>query len=270
MSRLLDALASALECPRDVPGQVVRHLAGVHGVDRADVGHFLTSELPGLEDFEVELILSPIFTPTLQDQAPFAEFLDATSVPATEWPELIERLAARPTCAQLVTDDGVTHSIPLRDVAIERYVYRLRLDGTIPEALLDFISHLPPADRPLLKAVARRAVWEHHGRRQILRRYLAAAGARENHRRDDVIELLKLIENYQPDDIADFLARIPHWEQVLRHEINLASGPKAFFNERVEELHGGGRDQRRQDGGNIASKEGEWALLERLRQVLVE
>jgi hypothetical protein len=57
---------------------------------------------------------------------------------------------------------------------------------------------------------------------------------------------------------------------VLRHEINLASGPKAFFNERVEELHGGGRDQRRQDGGNIASKEGELALLERLRQVLVE
>jgi hypothetical protein len=145
----------------------------------------------------------------------------------------------------------------------------LRLDATIPEPLFKLLNHLPPAaDRPLLKAIGRRAVWTDEARREILVRYLTIATTADTYRRDDAVELLKLAEIYQPANVADLLAHIPHWQQVLRQEINEAASPKPFFNERVQDMHGGGRDQRRQDDGRVTAKEEERAFLDRLQRVL--
>jgi hypothetical protein len=271
MPELLEPLATELERPRELPAQVVHHLSGTYGLDREAIGPFLVNELPKLEDYEIDLALSPVFTPTLQDQAVFADLLGQESVPTTEWPGLIQQLVARPTRAQLITEDGQNHSVPLRDVTIERYVHRLRLDATIPGSLFKLLEHFEPADdRPLLKAVARRAVWENDARREILTHYLTAVVGGEAYRLADLVELLKLAENYQPADLASLLAQIPHWLQVLRQEINESGGGKPFFNERVEELHGGGRDQRRQNNSRVAAKENEQAFLKRLQRVLAD
>lgn len=269
MSLLLDALAAELERPRELPGRVVNQLSGTYGIDRDALGAFLVHELPKLEDYEVDLALSPLFTPTLQDQAIFAELLGQQSVPAAEWPALIEQLVDRPTRAQLVTEDGQAHPAPLRGVTVERYVHRLRLDATIPEALFHLLTRLTPAgDRPLLKAVARRAIWESEVRRPILIRFLTSTAGSAADRSADAVALLKLVESYQPADAADLLARIPRWQQSLRHEIDVASSPKPFFNEQVQEMHGGGRDQRRTNDTRINAKESERAFLDRLQEVL--
>lgn len=269
VSNLLEALAAGLERPREVTAQVVNHLIGTYGVDRDRIGTFLANDLPKLEDYEIDLILSPLFTPGLRDQAVFAELLGRHSVPKAQWAALIQQLADRPTRAQLVTDDEKIHLVPLREVTLERYLHRLRLDAAITEPLFKLISHLTPADdRPMLKAIARRAVWENTGRRQMLVGYLTAATDGDAYRLDDAVELLKLVETYEPADMADLLARIPHWQQVLRQEINDATSPKPFFNERVQEMHGGGRDQRRQDNSRVTAKESEMAFLERLQRVL--
>ena len=267
---LIEALAAELERPRPLSAQVVNHLSGTYGIDRDALGPFLVNELPKLEDYEIDLALSPVFTPSLDDQAVFAELLGQASVPAAQWPALIQELVARPTRAQLVTADGQTHAVPLREVTLERFVHRLRLDATIPETLFKLLQHLPPAaDRPLLKAIGRRAVWEHATRREILVRYLTSATTSDNYRLTDAVELLKLAEIYQPADVASLLAQIPHWQQVLCAEINEAASPKPFFNERVQELHGGERDRRRQDEPRMIAKENERAFLDRLQQVLV-
>ena len=265
MTPLLETIATAMERPREVTPQVAKHLADAHGVAREQVGVFLETELPKLEDYEVDLILASLFTPTLSDQVAVAELLNTESVPTTQWPDLVRALVARPTCAPLRTEDGVGHQIPLRDVVVERFVNRLRLDGTIAPDVFRLIGSLPQAgDRALLKAVARRLVWEQPNRREILVRYLNAVG--DSFHTDDAVELLKLLETYEPANLAELLAQIPHWQQVLRQEINDA-GAKPFFNERVEELHGGGRDQRRQDNGRVAAKESELAFLERLQRI---
>ena len=266
---LIETLAAALERPRELPAQVLNHIVGTYGVDRDGVGTFLAEELPKLEDYEIDLILSPVFTPTLDDQAIFAELLGRNSVSSDDWPVLIEQLVVRPTCAQFMTQDGQVHYVPLREVSIERYVRRLRLDATVPEILFQLIAQVPiAAEHAQLTAVARRAVWENAGRREILARYLAATVVLASHRVADAVELLKVVETYEPADIADLLARIPHWQQVLRQQINESRSQKPFFNERVQELHGGGRDQRRQDNVGLTAKEQERAFLVRLEQLL--
>jgi len=266
MTPLLETIAAALERPRAITAQVGKHLDDAHGVAREAVGAFLEAELHKLEDYEVDLILSPLFTPTLNDQTVVAELLGKESVTPSEWPGLVQQLVARPTKAQLRAEDEVTHPVLLRDVIIERFVHRLRLDGTIAEDVFRLIGSLPQvSDRVLLKAVARRAIWDKPNRREILSHYLESVG--DSFRSDDAVALLKVVETYEPAGTADLLAQIPHWQQVLRQEIN-ESGAKPFFNERVEELHGGGRDQRRQDNSRISAKESEQAFLQRLQRVL--
>ena len=72
---LIETLAAELEHPRPLPAQVVNHLSGTYSIDRTAIGPFLVNELPKLEDYEVDLILSPLFTPTLSEQIPGAELL---------------------------------------------------------------------------------------------------------------------------------------------------------------------------------------------------
>ena len=104
------------------------------------IGAFLVEELPKLEDYEIDLILSPVFTPKLADQAVFADVLGPDSVPQGQWPALIQELMARPTRAQLITVEGRSHQVSLREVTLERYVHRLRLEGSISESLVKRID----------------------------------------------------------------------------------------------------------------------------------
>ena len=76
------------------------------------------------------------------------------------------------------------------------------------------------------------------------------------------------METYQPKDAADLLARIPHWQEVMKNEMLSAASPKPFFAARVQELHGGGRDQRHQDDSLISGKQRELEFLGRLQGVL--
>ena len=120
----------------------------------------------------------------------------------------------------------------------------------------------------MLKAVARRAVWERDARNEVLVRFLASTATADSYRLDDVLELLKLAETYHFTDAADLLGRIPHWRRVLRQEISSTGDLKPFFNDRVQELHGGGRDQRRTEDARVLAKEREAEFLARLPALL--
>lgn len=271
MSKLFETLVEELERPREVTPQVVAHISGAYEIEREAIGNFLDARLSPLEDYEHDLILSPLFTPKLVDQALFAELLGKDSVPKTEWPALIQQLAARPTLAQLVTSDKQRHTVTLREVILERYVHRLRLDGSISAAVLELIRHQTFAgERPLLKAVARRAVWENAGRADILARYLTSAIRASLYQPGDGVQLLQMAEDYKPVDVAHLMERIPLWQEALRQEIETADSPKPFFSGAVQANHGFDRDQRQRDSLRITAKKNEHAFLDRLHQALME
>jgi hypothetical protein len=210
-----------------------------------------------------------VFTPKLADQAVFADLLGAASIPREEWPALVQQLVTRPARARLITPDGQVHPVPLRDVTIERYVHRLRLEAAIPESVFSLLDRLPaPEDRPILRAIARRSAWESNGGREILERYIAAINAQGGYSLDDMIELLNLAEGRRPSNLAELQAGIPRWAESLREQIDKASGPKPFFHQQVEIMHGGGRDQRKQDDNRVTAKEHELAFLRRLEKLL--
>jgi hypothetical protein len=267
---LIETLAEELERPREVTRQVSDHIWGNYDIELDAVGGFLDTGLTDLEDYEHDLILSPLFTPKLPDQALFAELLGTESVPKSEWPALVQQLAARPTRAQLVTSDEECHTVALREVSLERYVHRLRLDGAIPEPLWDLLEQEAFAeDRQIFKAIARRAIWEGDARRNILKTYLTAAGRYNLYLAGDDIRLLRFAEDYKPKDVARSMERIQLLQEAIRQEIDTADNPKPFVSNEVQAHHGFGRDQRRQDEDRISEKKNELAFLDRLHQVLM-
>jgi hypothetical protein len=114
----------------------------------------------------------------------------------------------------------------------------------------------------MLKAVARRAIWESPTRGEMLERVL-----KNNHSLKDAVDLLKLTEDYQPADSSALLSRIPRWIKLLEEEINSGGGPKPFFSSTVQQLHGGD-DQRQGDEGKTEAKRIELAYLERVQKIL--
>lgn len=268
MSSLIEALVLELERPRELLPRVVNYINGHYGVDYDAIGAFLTGDLSKLEDDEIDLILSPLFTPKLSDQVVFADLLDAASVPPEEWPALIQELANRPTRAQLITPDGQSHTVNLREVTIERYVHRLRLEGRISESVARQVDRVAiDADRPTLRAIARRAAWEKDGAQNILVRYLSNAIDRGSYSLEDAFELLNLVEGRKPADTADLLARMDGWQEALRQQIDGTPG-KLFFLGEIQMMHGGSRDQRQHDDPRMSAKERELAFLKRLQQIL--
>jgi len=264
---LIETIAAELERPREITNQVAKHLDGTYGVERDNIGRFLEDRLPLLEDDEHDLILSPLFTPKLADQTILADLLGRNAVPRKDWPALIAELSNRPTAACLITSDGNQHSVTLREVSIERFVTRLRLDGTISDSLSRLIDQTPVEDQPILKAVSRRTIWESGARGAMLERLLSRSLADGSFRRQDAVDLLKLAEDYQPADASALLARIPKWQKLLEAEINSAGNPKPFFSQAVQYLHGG-NDQRQADEARTEAKRTEMAFLERLQKVL--
>jgi hypothetical protein len=266
---LIDALARELERPRELSARVLNYIGGTYGIDHYAIGTFLTRDLGQLEDYEIDLILSPVFTPKITDEAIFAELLAGGSVPREQWTALVRGLTERPIHAQLVTPDGQRHSVALREVTIERYVHRLRLEASIPESVLALLERIPSAeDRPMLRAIARRPVWENGGTREILEKYLAVVTERGVYSLPDMMELLHLAENRKPSSVPDLLASIPRWAETLREQVDAAGGPKQFLHQGVEAMHGGDRDQRQHDDIRLAAKENELAFLRRLQELL--
>lgn len=269
MQAVFDQLVKELEKPRPLTAQSLKYLAATYGLGRDEVGAFLDRDLALLADEEIDLALSSQFTPKLADQAVFAAILGPQSIPKSEWPSWIERLQQRPTLACLVTEAGTSHQSPLRAVTLERYVHRLRLEASVPDALQRLIGSLPPAsDRSVLLAIARRSIWDTPARQEILLQFLARSCASDTYRRDDVEALLGLMESAAPTDREDLQRRLPDWEQVLRSQLTTAAMPRPFFNLQVEEMHGGGRDRRPADNGAKEHKQAELEFLSRLGQTL--
>ena len=144
---------------------------------------------------------------------------------------------------------------------------RLRLDGTISESLLQLIARAPAEDQPMLKAIARRAIWETAARIGMLVRLLTVSLADGKYSLKDSIDLLKLIEDYQPADAPALLARIPRWVKLLEEEIHSGGGPKPFFSQTVQQMHGG-NDQRQTDEARTEAKRIELAFLQRVQGIL--
>lgn len=245
MTDLQDAIHADLASPRTLPTQVAVHLGSHHEVEADHIVAFFKNDFPDLEDYQVDLILSPAFTPGLQEQSRYSRFVENAPLTDSDVDALILGLARRPTRSHFVVSSGGEFEVQLREVTLDRYVRRLHLNQPVEQPVAACIRHWVPAeDRSRLHAIARRPVWRPAPRATMLLDALSKSLLAESYRVADFELLLRLVEQYLPAHGPELSELIPELVRGVETELVQRSVPKPFFSERIREMHGGSRDQR--------------------------
>jgi hypothetical protein len=259
---LEERLVRDLTRRRELPPQVKRHLLSVHGIVEDEIGRFLTERLAQLEDYEREQMFAPLFTPTLEDRAVYAELLLNHTIAEDAAEALIGQLShARLNCPVEVPG-GPDFLLPLEEVLVARYVRLLRLSAAPPAEVTErLLRAIPADDRGSALAQLRDPAWRSAVKFAWLASYLDVVRTRQG------FSLLKF--DFLTDLVRDCTdIHTPHvlalTEGVLgekRHNFSVGGSAKPFFSRHIEEWHGHSRDQRRFDADEVEQKQRVLAML---------
>jgi hypothetical protein len=141
---LKSRLASLLSRPRPLKPQTERQL-GQHMAEHSlSTPAFLLCAAHVLEEYELDILFGPMFTPTLDERAGLSDLLLDWRPDAGQLAQLVAELAAEVPYAVVRLPDGTEAPLTLHEVMVERYVRLLRLDqGPEPETAAALRAALP-------------------------------------------------------------------------------------------------------------------------------
>jgi hypothetical protein len=235
LARVEEVARAVLTAPRALTPQVLQYLLAHYEVRGEGVVAWLRSEFPGLESYEHDLLLSPLFTPDAPARLAFEEALGEGWLEGAELDGLIASLAGRGLELTLVHENESVVG-PLPAVLVERYLRLLHLDAALP---LDEVEPFRPLAAEV-RAYLRDRAWSLPGTRRLLPLLLRAArGTGEDFPRQ-VSFLTDFVRTHRPatrEECVSFLTNMARaYEDDLR---NHQSGARPFFNEELKGSYSG-------------------------------
>lgn len=231
-----DLARQALTRPRSATQQVLEHLLAHHDVSSGEVALWLREELSTLESYEIDLLLSPLFTPEFRDRLEFEKVLGEASLEATEVDELASGLA-RENLNMTLLAEGETVEAPLPEVLIERYVRLLYLDSKLPpECTTTTGAQLSPEVRCHL----RDKVWQFPRNRDLLPALLDAAREVSGELPGHVRFLTNFVRSHRPGSLEECRTFLDNLAQAYEDDLRKhLSGTRSFFNDEIRATYAG-------------------------------
>lgn len=211
-ANIFDIVRAQLLRPRVVSVQVAGAVSGMLNVDDPLDG-LDQDQLCHLMPYEVELLLSPLFTPTFRELEACESALPAVGITAAEVVSLVVTLVTENIHCSLSYGEKEV-AVLLAEVVIERYVRLLNLSSGIDPSILDILESLvregqktPMGDeeRWALFSQARHPVWKMGKRLQLLKSCLRAMAERSTFRMDKVRFLTDFVRSYRPAGEKEFI-----------------------------------------------------------------
>jgi hypothetical protein len=215
--------------------QVLSYLLAHYDVEGVDVLPWLRDRLPGLEGYEHDLLLSPLFTPDVEDRLRYEEALAEGCLEKGGVEEILGRLAAEKACFELA-HDGESLPVPVHPVLVARYVRLLHLDSALP--LVE-----AAAFRPLAVAVRvplRDRAWQRPQSRALLPALLMAAKGTGLDFTEQVVFLTDFVRSHRPSSLAECTAFLENTAKA--YEVDLEkhrSGSRPFYDPELKGSHAG-------------------------------
>jgi hypothetical protein len=262
---LLAQLRDDLTRRRAFTPQVCRHLASTYELADDEVSRFLNEELSELEEYRIELLFGPLFTPTLEDRARYSRLLSTHACDAAEVERALEALGAEgPTC-DLELPTGEEFRLRLADVLVERYVRLLYLADAPAAELAQRLEHaIPGDDLDLALATLREEAWHGEVKRQWLADFLDAVADRRAFSMRKLAFLSDLLRGQVRPDTPRMLALVRSLLEERRGQLGQVGAGKPFFARHIEEWHGHDRDQRRVSATEVEARQQFIDLLDEL------
>ena len=232
LTPLIDLLADDLADERPLTAAVIAHIAAEYNFPADELARFFTTRLPSLEEFEVEISLSRLFTPDNDLRARAFALTPDRGLTAEEEQEVVRRLGERHIVAPL-RSGSEDYPMAVAPVLLERYVRLLDLRAPLdPEVARLIDEAVPEADRPAARHWCRLPQWQGEARARLLAAWLAAAGERSSFRLDRLIYLTGVVKSYRPHDLDDLDRQLTNLANALD---NLDLTP--FYSDELKESH---------------------------------
>ncbi|MEP0842373.1 MAG: hypothetical protein HRF43_06640 [Phycisphaerae bacterium] len=138
-------IASLLSRPRAMKPQTERQLAHHLAEHALDLAPFLLRAAELLEEYELEILFGPLFTPTLEDRAEAAEVLAHARLSAEQCGRLVRDLCADVRRVIVRLPDGSGAPLAIHEVMVERFVRLLRLDHEVSATAVATLDEVLPA-----------------------------------------------------------------------------------------------------------------------------
>ncbi len=144
--QLKTRVAEMIAQPRPIKPQTQRQLSEHMSDHTADLTSFLLSAAEVLEDYELDILFGPQFTPTLEDRAALADLLFHWRPSQAELLQLVHDLCDEVDHAIVELPDLTNAKLTLHEVMAERYVKLLRLNHAPDAATAAALRDALPAD----------------------------------------------------------------------------------------------------------------------------
>lgn len=229
---LLDCVRLQLLAPRALSVRVGGAISSLLGVDDPLEGLSL-ERLSACEPFEVEWLLSSLFTPTHREREACETFLPPEGLAS----EVVDDLVAILSSDVLFCPISYGHqmqAVPVMGVLIERYVRLLHWDAAIPPLLRPVLADwVEGQDRVTLSSLARRPAWQSLHRAQMLYHALQAMVERDSFRIDKVQFLTDFVASYRPDGQQALLRALANLVEAYHQD-----SEHPIFNQQLEQYQG--------------------------------
>lgn len=200
-AKLLELLRKELTRTRFLLQQDAMHIANRFGVQDPLDG-LCQDRLGELEEYEVEILISPLFTPNLEQREIYEAVLGDNGSDQDEMKEIMNALVAESTACPVECGNSVRQLV-VPEVVISRYLRLLHIDAPIPQKIADLLRKLtdPESHRRFRNrafSLARMPTWGGGKRRELLESYLALMEKRRSFNIHKLCFLTEHVRNLRP------------------------------------------------------------------------
>lgn len=180
------------------------------------------------EEYEVDLLVSPLFTPTMEDRAACEPSLPLEGLPIEQERVVIGELAAEKLeCKVFFGDSSVVMVIP--EVAVGRHVHLLRLGVAVSASVRDLLGRLVGGkELSLAMSYARSQIWQQLP--DLLGQSLEVMAARGAFTLEKFGFLRDFVRSYHPKDISLLIQSLGNLVESYR-----VDNDRPVFNQQLED-----------------------------------
>jgi len=235
---ILELLSTDLTAPKTLLKQVLQEINDRHAHSETQLPEFFATLFPTLEEYQIDLLFSPQFTPAEHNRLRYIPFLNEKSLSQQEIASIKNELVSANLSVLFTTPDAALEiSVPLHEVFIDRFVNLLKLDAPLPEsAYADIQALVPEASRSEINLIARDSIWQSGNRYDILKAFLLLFKANNSFSTLKASYLANFVHTYRPDNLNDVDRQLEALIASCKKDKDQAEG-RGFMDEGLKALN---------------------------------
>jgi hypothetical protein len=188
-----------------------------------------------MEDDELDLAFSPLFTPALENRLTYNALLGTDYVNEALFSVVMLHLQESPMVMPILLPTGESVLLPVPEVGLRRYVKRLHLTDAIPDRLKPAIAEqVSIQDQPAICLNARDPLWQGEERLAIFDYFLNTMAQHQRLTPEKIFFLTDCVRTYRPRSLQDIERQLTLLIQSCERDLSNLSG-RGFHSHQLQE-----------------------------------